>query len=374
MLSSGTWLLQKQKQKLNHLFKRQVQHWTCLFFWEQEMPDSFFISQKQLTPARKNRSNETARRIFNKSLYSILPSKGHPLGEAASHHFSTTGKQLRAEIALAAGDAFGADMYASLHWAVAVELLHNASLIHDDICDGDTIRRNKASVWAKYGRDVALSLGDWMIAEAFEQASIAAEISGSFGLVSKLAKHVKSTIAGQALEFDNSTYPDFDKYLKISAGKTAPLFVAAIDGIAEISGRVELIEPISHYFTAMGVCYQFANDIQNIVGTDGAASPSSDLKRRAPNAVIIYFRSSLEITECTLFDEWLAGKSQNNADYWQTKVLKSGAIIKAANEMKKLLKEAEGYSGALPKECKIVIAPVQTQLRYVCEQVGAACP
>ena len=338
------------------------------------MPDSLLISQKQIAPATKNRSNEAARRIFNKFLYSILPQEGHPLAEAATHHFSATGKQLRAAIALGAGDAFGADISASMHWAIAVELLHNASLIHDDICDGDTIRRNKAAVWAKYGRDVALSLGDWMIAEAFEQASIAANISGSVGLVSKLAKHVKLTITGQAIEFDNATYPDLDKYLKISAGKTAPLFVASIDGIAEISGRTELIEHISHYFTSMGVCYQFANDIQNIVGTDGAASPSSDLNRRAPNAVIIYFRCLLETKERALFDEWLAGKSQSNADYWQMRVAKSGAIMRAADKMKKLFKEAEGYSGALPDRCKTVIAPIQAQLRYVCEQIGATCP
>ena len=336
------------------------------------MPDSFFISQRQYAPARKQSSDAASIRIFNEHLYSILPKSGHPLAEAASHHFSTKGKQLRAKIALDAGDSFGADISSSLHWASAVELLHNASLIHDDICDGDSIRRNKSSVWAKYGRDIALALGDWMIAESFEQATIAARISGSFNLVSKLATHVKSTISGQALEFDNANYPDIDKYLKISAGKTAPLFVSAIDGIAEISGRTDLIKPIGHYFEAMGVCYQFVNDIQNIIGTDGAASPSSDLKRRAPNAVIVYFRSALEIEERMQFDDWLAGKSKNKANHWQIKLMDSGAIVKAAAEMNKLLIQAEGYSGTLPRECTVVIAPIQSQLRHVCEQIGAA--
>lgn len=338
------------------------------------MPDSYFISQKNYSPARGQPSDSASIHILNEHLYSILPENSHPLAEAATHHFSTKGKQLRAKIALDAGDAFGADISSSLHWASAVELLHNASLIHDDICDGDTIRRNKASVWAKYGRDIALALGDWMIAEAFDQAAIAARISGSFNLVSKLATHVKSTISGQALEFDNANYPDIDKYLKISAGKTAPLFVSAIDGIAEISGRTDLIKPIGHYFEAMGVCYQFVNDIQNIIGTDGAASPSSDLKRRAPNAVIVYFRSALEIQELMLFDNWLAGKSKIKANHWQKKLMDSGAIVKAADEMNKLLIQAEGYSGTLPRECKVIIAPIQSQLRHVCEQIGAAYP
>ena len=131
--------------------------------------------------------------------------------------------------------------------------------------------------------------------------------------------------------------------MKISAGKTAPLFVSAIDGIAEISGRTDLIKSFGHYFAAMGVCYQFANDIQNIIGTDGAASPSSDLKRRAPNAVILDFRSALEIQELMLFDDWLAGKSKIKANHWQKKLIDSGAIVEAADEMNKLLIEAEGY-------------------------------
>ena len=124
----------------------------------------------------------------------------------------------------------------------------------------------------------------------------------------------------------------------------------------------------------MGVCYQFANDIQNILGTDGAASPSSDLKRRAPNAVIVYFRNFLKAPERTLFDSWLAGTSQNKANYWQKKITESGVIHEVAKEMRKLLKRAEGVSGTLPKDCIGVIAPIQKQLRNVCEQVGASCP
>ena len=64
---------------------------------------------------------------------------------------------------------------AALHWAVAIEVLHNASLIHDDICDGDQLRRGRPAVWSKYGRDVALTLGDWLVALSFELAAEAAQ-------------------------------------------------------------------------------------------------------------------------------------------------------------------------------------------------------
>ena len=73
-----------------------------------------------------------------------------------------------------------------------------------------------------------------------------------------------------------------------------------------------------------------------------------------------------------LFDNWLAGKSKIKANHWQKKLMDSGAIVKAADEMNKLLIQAEGYSGTLPRECKVIIAPIQSQLRHVCEQIGAA--
>ena len=99
------------------------------------MPDSYIISDKQLSPSNKYPSDGSQNLIFNQFLNSILPSNTHPLSAAATHHFSSKGKQLRAKIALSAGEKFGADSSACLHWASAVELLHNASLIHDDICN-----------------------------------------------------------------------------------------------------------------------------------------------------------------------------------------------------------------------------------------------
>ncbi|MEL0024985.1 MAG: polyprenyl synthetase family protein, partial [Alphaproteobacteria bacterium] len=90
---------------------------------------------------------------------------------------------------------------AALHWAVAVEILHNASLVHDDICDGDEFRRGHPTVCAKYGHNVALALGDWMIALSFELAAEAAQRSQSPMLVKILASHMKTTAFGEACEF-----------------------------------------------------------------------------------------------------------------------------------------------------------------------------
>ena len=303
-----------------------------------------------------------------------LPSTDHPLHAPAQHHFAKPGKQLRGRMALASAEAFGADSLAALCWAASVELLHNASLVHDDICDGDMIRRGRASVWGKFGRDMALALGDWLIALSFELAGEAARLSGIHQLPVILARHMKTTTTGQAMEFQTGSYPDWARYLNISAGKTAPLFVAPVEGVAWLAGRTSLIDPISRFFTAAGICYQIANDIQNVLGTDGAASPASDLLRRAPNAVIVQFNASLPNSRKKAFADWLASGDTEQAGQWQDRLVNSGAITASAAEMNQLLAEARDCACCLPAEVGAVIGPMMQQLQRVCGQISAACP
>ena len=97
-------------------------------------------------------------------ILSRLPQAGEPLSFAAAHHFENPGKMLRARMVMRGAHLLSVDNAAAVRWAAAVELLHNASLVHDDICDGDKLRRGQQAVWAKFGRHVALTLGDWLIA------------------------------------------------------------------------------------------------------------------------------------------------------------------------------------------------------------------
>ena len=132
-------------------------------------------------------------------ILSRLPDAGEPLSLAAAHHFENPGKMLRATMVMRGAHLLNVDNAAAVRWAAAVELLHNASLVHDDICDGDKLRRGQQAVWAKFGRHVALTLGDWLIALSFELASEAAQIAKTPKLVTLLARHMAITTAGEAL-------------------------------------------------------------------------------------------------------------------------------------------------------------------------------
>ena len=160
-----------------------------------------------------------------------LPDAEHPLSEAASHHFTKPGKLLRAKMALRASPLLSIELSAALPWAAAIEILHNASLIHDDICDGDTLRRGRPSVWYKYGRDTALMLGDWLIALSFELAAEAAKFSNTPILVQILASQMKMTAVGEARGLDVQRAIDWAGYVDLAADKTAPLLTAPLRGI-----------------------------------------------------------------------------------------------------------------------------------------------
>lgn len=304
-------------------------------------------------------------------ILSRLPDNRHPLSKPAHHHFKKTGKQLRGRMALTAADCFGVPRAVSLRWAAAVEILHNASLVHDDICDGDMVRRGAPSVWAQYGKDTALALGDWLIALSFELAAEAAVMGQTPELVRVLSHHMAATTTGQALEFAIDSYPGWAKYMDISTGKTAPLFVASVEGIAHLADRNDIIAPLQRFFTAAGGCYQIANDMLNVIGKDGAASPASDLLRRAPNAVIVMFRTTLDREQASAFDKWLASGTDHNALDWQTRLRRSPALSMTASALMSMFDEAESSSDALPSDCQAIITPIKAQLRHVCRDLVA---
>ena len=98
------------------------------------------------------------------------------------------------------------------------------------------------------------------------------------------------------------------------------------------------------FFTAAGACYQIANDMLNVAGTDGANSPASDLMRRAPNAVIVMFRTTLDRNSAADFDKWLASCDTTRAPAWQAKLRRSLAMQMTASSLLNMMEQAEASS------------------------------
>lgn len=166
-----------------------------------------------------------------------------PVADAARYHLATGGRRIRAGIAQAAGAALDIDADAVLASAVAVELLHNASLIHDDLQDGDRSRRHQPTVWACFGEKSAILAGDLMISAAY--AALARHPHPAAALV---VTHdaVATTIRGQADDLATSeasaAQARFDEYLHIATTKSGPLLALPMRLVllaAGISGDAE---------------------------------------------------------------------------------------------------------------------------------------
>ncbi len=179
-------------------------------------------------------------------------------------------KQLRARLVLASGLPLGASSAALIPAAVAIELLHLASLVHDDIIDEATERRGVPALHVAAGRDRALVVGDVLIVSAFE---VLGELrtTGPPEVVARsvelLSKGAQRCCLGQLAELDASREAH---YLEIVAMKTGALFSTAASLGAIIAGAgVEETAALALFGTELGSAYQIGDDLR-----DGSFSPT----------------------------------------------------------------------------------------------------
>ena len=241
--------------------------------------------------------------------------------------------------------------------------MHNASLIHDDICDKTSMRRGRINVRAKFGNQIALIFGDWLIGKSFEQADLAASKSHTIELSSILSFALIKTSLGQSRDLSYQTYPVWNEYLNIASEKTSPLLMLPAEGILKIAQKNEFLEPLQVLFTLLSKCYQIANDMKNIMGTDGEMAALSDLKRKAPNAVVIMFKEDLNEKSQELFNKWIQESNNIDACYWQKRLKESQAFMRTSTVFKRMLEEVHQISASLPEELKQIMLPIMDDLK-----------
>jgi heptaprenyl diphosphate synthase len=189
------------------------------------------------------------------------------LDEVTTHLLAAGGKRLRPLLALAAATA-GSDLATreDLLGAVAVELVHLASLYHDDVMDEATVRRNVESVNARFGNLVAIVAGDFLLARS-------AEIAAGLGteIAALLAATLGELCQGQVTEVHAAFQVDRneDAYFRAIAGKTAALMATSCR-IGAITGGLsrDKVEAFTRFGRNFGMIFQVRDDILDVVGTE----------------------------------------------------------------------------------------------------------
>ncbi len=209
--------------------------------------------------------------------------------------FAHSGKMLRPLISLLVAKALGEPNDDSLHYAAASELLHNATLMHDDVADESSERRGAPTVSAMLDPSAAVLVGDFWLAKAVETVFV----TERFSRVVKFFSDTLSDLAeGEMYQLEKASSADTteEDYFRIIQCKTASLFVAAaVSGACSVDAPEELQEAAKAYATALGTAFQIKDDILDYAGTGELGKPvGMDLKEQKITLPLIGALSTLE--------------------------------------------------------------------------------
>lgn len=180
-----------------------------------------------------------------------------------------SGKGIRSALAFLGAEAVGAPANTALPGAVAVELIHNFSLIHDDIMDGDRVRRHRPTVWDVYGVADAIIVGDALHTLAFEQLLVDPTNLPAMAAGARLAQATSAMIAGQAQDvaLDKQPTATLDECLTMEGNKTGALLAQSVAiGAVLGEGSPQAVEALENYGSSLGLAFQAVDDVLGIWG------------------------------------------------------------------------------------------------------------
>ncbi|MBW3592121.1 MAG: polyprenyl synthetase family protein [Actinobacteria bacterium] len=236
---------------------------------------------------------------------------GGRVAEIASETLAAGGKRFRPLLVFLATPRELRESDTAIAAGAAVELVHMATLVHDDLLDRATVRRGHATAWASYGDAAARAAGDYLFARAFGELAA----SGDRRAVAVLADATLALARGEALQRAQAFAPDttVEEYLARCTLKTGKLFEAAclLGG-----GRAEL----GAFGLALGVAFQIADDVLDCAGDvrETGKEPGGDLREGTPTLPLI-----LAAREDPLVHRALAGESVPDA---LVRVAETGAL------------------------------------------------
>ena len=258
-----------------------------------------------------------------------------------SYVCKSSGKRIRPALALLTGGATGGVTDGHRNLGVILELVHIASLVHDDIMDGADLRRNLPTAAAKWGNSLSVLLGDVLFAHALELASEYDDNSISRAI----ARASRDVCAGEILQtqrrYDlNLSVPD---YLKIIEMKTAALFAAATHLAAVLNHCTPAVqEAMKNYGLRLGTAYQIYDDCLDLVGDESSAGKTlrTDLAKGKLTLPVLYLLEKATDHQKTKLNRMLL-----NGEPMDTTILAGiadyeGAVERAVSFAKNMLNDA----------------------------------
>jgi geranylgeranyl diphosphate synthase type II len=293
------------------------------------------------------------------ALTTLIPNPlPYTLYEPMRYTLLSGGKRVRPVLAMLACDAVGGNGMDALYAGIAVEILHNFTLIHDDIMDAAPVRRNRATVHVKWNESAAILSGDGMIAIAYQTLLRSPDLTRLRELIEAMNIGIIEVCEGQALdlEFQDCSTIDLSQYFRMIDKKTAKMLELAVKvgGIIG-NGSGTQIEALCEYARTAGIAFQVQDDWLDIAADASKLGKTigGDILEGKKTYLIIKAleqRDSLPPQDRALLDEFLAkrGLSAEHIPAMQCLFEQNGVFASARTEVEKLTREAHNALDVLP--------------------------
>ncbi len=301
---------------------------------------------------------------------SFLSSKlsGEPkdLYQAASYLIDHGGKRLRPYMVIKSCQLLGGTTKQAIPAAAAVEMVHNFTLLHDDIMDNDEVRHGVPTVHVRFGMPIGILAGDLLFSRAFETISKPyLHKSGNAGLnlVTTLAKACTDVCEGQALDISmakSSKIPSEDQYIRMIEKKTSSLFVASCAMGAIVANKDSSdVTRLSTFGRNLGIAFQIIDDLIGVIGDPKITKKpvGNDIREGKKSLPIL-----MAIKKADSQEKKIILNAFGNSSVSKNEVERAVSTISALGIENTIKQKATYHSNAAKKSISIYDEPAKNEL------------
>lgn len=283
-----------------------------------------------------------------------------------SYAIQSSGKRLRPALALLSGGATGAILPGHEDLATIVELIHAATLVHDDVLDHADLRRGQPTANAKWGNSLAVLLGDCLFAHALRLAAAFDDNRMCRRIAAAASEVCSGEIIQSQRRFDlKLTVPDYFRILEM---KTGALFAVATELGGLLNGADETTRRGLHDFgMRLGTAYQIYDDCLDLAGNEDQAGKTlgSDLRRGKLTLPVLHLLQISEPSERERLSELILEKREAEIGALVERAVETGAVRYAVTTGRRMLTEAQDGLSHLPP------TPYRESLESLCFTLDA---
>jgi len=265
--------------------------------------------------------------------------------EASRQYPYAGGKRMRPAMVIVSAGAVGGNKEKAIPFAAAIEYIHNFTLIHDDLMDGDEMRRGMVTSHVKYGMPTAILAGDALFAKAFD---IIAGLDVSSDVMRKVLKVTSVAVwdlaRGQQMDVNNENGEEvsMEEYIETIRLKTSVLFAAGAAGGALIGGADDkTVEAVHSYAMSLGVAFQMFDDVLGIIGDPKVTGKSAGNDIRKGKSTVMVTHALKNISDPNVLKEFRSILGDLKAS--EKKIQRARDILDSTGSIKYAISLAEDY-------------------------------